>query len=89
MENVNKNSNQCSRCKNYNSYYTLGTNRFNKTKCGLCLQTGEVVEANGVCENFSRKLKFRRSTYSLKRMLNHLLAEITDIRQVLECEEID
>ena len=85
----NNNSNRCSLCKSYDAYYTLGTKKFNKTKCGWCLQKGEVVEMHGTCENFSRKPLRKRSRFALTIAISSLLAEITEIRKALECDGIE
>ncbi len=55
-------NNKCYNCNYLERYYVRGGQRFNKSKCGFCQKSHEVVHTDGSCEKFVNDLKAAGAT---------------------------
>ena len=81
-------SKSCSRCKYLDRYYTKGVDRFNRTDFGRCRKRREsVVVRECRCDNYEADRYIgvigRRA---VKKCLNDLITQMTEIRKVIEAE---
>lgn len=76
-------------CQNMDRFYIKGNKKFDKTKCGWCCVKVGVVQIHESCEKFRLKKKRARYTFLLKKTLENLLTEISEVRKVLEAENED
>lgn len=79
---------RCFRCNNFDAYFTKGTKRFNRTKCGWCCAKRETVECYGSCEKFEIRSRRGHALRLIKPCLNDMLTELIEIRNLIE-EELD
>ena len=77
---------ECQYCMDFVRYYTLGVKKFDQTKVGWCGKKQEMVRNCDACKNFVCRPYIKKCRYSLKHALNGLLAEISEIRKVLESD---
>ena len=82
-------SHQCFMCQNMDRFYINGDKKFDRTKCGWCRVKVDVVQIHESCEKFRLKKKRERYTPLLKKTLESLLTEISEVRKVLEAENED
>jgi len=81
MENKNE---RCSTCKHYSRYYTRGVKRFSQTTYGYCSVRKENADIHESCEDYRKRACEKISSMHIKRCLNDLLTEISEIRHVIE-----
>ncbi len=84
---MNKNNQFCFRCKYLDRYYTKELKKFSKTPLGWCRQKRETVSVKCRCEKFSVRIPKKIPGVVLKRCLNDLLTEISEIRKMIEAEK--
>ncbi len=81
MENSGK---HCYRCAHFTAYYVKGDKRFNRIKLGRCCAKREIVGLHDACEEYKPKKPRRKIPFSTHAYLDHLLCEITALREVIE-----
>ncbi len=76
---------KCSRCRMLNRYFVKGVNHLHATEFGLCFEKREIVTVHDTCERFQLKV-YKRFNHGLRYKLSGLLAEISEIRNIIEAE---
>lgn len=78
--------NYCYKCSFFDRYYTKGTKRFDKTRFGKCRKKNEIVDALDSCDE-CRIVNFNYcSKRAVRRCLNDILIQLTELRQIVEEE---
>ncbi len=80
-----KKNKKCLYCGNFETYYTKGMRRFERTRYGICMQHNKIVFNDGYCDLWKtshRRLCFRKRAAS--RALYEILMDILAIRQIMQ-----
>ena len=80
---------ECCRCQYFDKYYTRGVKQYNPTKLGMCTINKEDRSLHEHCEKFRVKQREKMLRFSVAIALNNLLAQITEINDVIKKELID
>ena len=82
-----KENKKCYNCKWLDRYYTKGTKKFNKAKCGWCCKRAEIVNSDFGCEEYKYWVQRKFFPIFLKHAINDILTEISEVRKILETEK--
>ena len=81
-----KQDKQCYRCGKFERLYVKGIKKYSATKYGFCREMESNVQIHERCENFAPKQRYKKSNRTVLVCLNDLLAELSEVRKVLEEE---
>lgn len=84
---MEKESNYCYRCRYLDRYYVKGIKRFNKTKIGRCIKSGDTVNVRETCGLFEESPKRSSGKLLIRYCLNDLLTQLSEIRKIIEEEK--
>lgn len=78
---------KCYICKFLDRYYTKGTKRFTRAKCGWCRKRREIVNSDFGCEEYKYWVQRKGFPRVLKYTINDILTELAEVRKILETEK--
>lgn len=84
---MERNTKKCFRCLFFERYFTKGVKSFQQTQHGWCRKRHETVASIEQCDRFVQKPPPAGDRRFLECALDSLLAEISEIRKVIEAEQ--